>query len=100
MVNTFVTRPSASDGVKVRTPVVGFKFAAPDGAGLTLSRQKVEVLALTSESGALLVAVRVASSLMFVLAGTVNFGALFTSFTITVTFPTRRSSDLLTALGL
>src|SRR5438874_13443424 len=82
MVNTFVTRPSASDGVKVRTPVVGFKFTAPDGAGLTLTRLKVNALAGTSESVAVLVTVRVASSIKIVLAGTVNTGATFTSLTV------------------
>src|SRR5437762_2032701 len=84
MVNTFVPRPSASDGVKVRTPVVGFKFTASAGGGLHMSRLGVWSSDVCSSELAVLVTVRVASSLMFVLAGTVNTGALFTSLTITV----------------
>src|SRR5207249_3571911 len=98
--NTFVPRPSASDGVKVRTPVVGFKFTAPDGVGLTLTRLKVNALAGMSESVAVLVTVRVASSLMFVFAGTVSTGGLFTSLTITVKLFVSVRFVVLTALGL
>src|SRR5260370_2695214 len=79
-VMTLVLGPCASVGVQVRTPVAGLRLT-PVGAATS---EKVSVFVGMSGSVAVLVTVRLESSLMVCVDGVVSTGGRFTSFTITV----------------
>src|SRR5438445_813944 len=77
---TLVLGPCASVGVQVSTPVAE-SSVIPLGPA---TRANVRMLAGISGSVAVLVTVKVVSSLIVWVGGTVNVGALFTSLTMTV----------------
>src|SRR5437879_2079322 len=79
-VMTLVLGPCASVGVQVSTPVAE-SSVIPLGPA---TRANVRMLAGISGSVAVLVTVKVVSSLIVWVGGTVNVGALFSSLTMTV----------------
>src|SRR5207249_2861286 len=79
----YVPGPCASVGVQDKAPVPA-PIVAPVGAGVPSVSDQVIVLAGTSESVAVTVKARFASSLTVLLPGFVTTGAEFTSFTVIV----------------
>src|SRR5437899_13021872 len=86
-VMTLVLGPCASLGVQVRTPVAE-SSDMPLGPA---TKENVRRFAGKSGSVAELVTVKVVSSLIVWVGGTVNVGALFTSLTMTVKLLVRKS---------
>src|SRR5437762_2877221 len=83
MVTGYVPGPCASVGVQEKAPVPA-PIVAPVAAGVPSVSDQVIVLAGTSESVAVTVKARVASSFTVLLPGFVTTGAEFTSFTVIV----------------